>query len=344
MNIDCSQIGGEDSGYQQMSPMAPSIEYFDDDSDYASGDSYPSSILSSDYNFKYENGRRYFARRQVKYPFPNDDKEWNRLELTHHMWTLLLAGKLFKAPVGPEPLRILDLATGTGLWAIEVADQYPDSQVIGNDIAPTNPPWMPPNLDFHIEDIEDDWVFPPNSFDLIHIRGMAGFIKDWPRLISQCFTALKPGGYIELQDLSKPFQCNDGTCDENSILQKWVQLWEEGNIRSGREWLSVSANIKSIVNTAGFVDAVGEMGMIPTGGWHPDANLKELGMCMLKHWVEGAEGITLDMFTRVLGWKKTDVDELLVKIRKDLLNPKIHTFTTAWLLYARKPLVTKTLL
>jgi ubiquinone/menaquinone biosynthesis C-methylase UbiE len=38
------------------------------------------------------------------------------------MWTLLLAGKLFKAPVGPEPLRILDLATGTGLWAIEVAE------------------------------------------------------------------------------------------------------------------------------------------------------------------------------------------------------------------------------
>lgn len=203
---------------------------------------------------------------------------------------------------------------------------------------------MPQNLDFHIEDIEDDWVFSPNSFDLIHIRGMAGFIRDWPRLISQCFIALKPGGYLELKDLDSPFQCNDDTCGENSILQKWVQLWEEGNIRSGREWLSVSANIKSIISAAGFFDAVEEVAVIPTGGWHPDANLKELGMCMLRHWVEGAEGITLDMFTRVLGWKKADVDELLVKIRKDLLDPKIHTFTTARLLYARKPLVTKTLL
>lgn len=45
----------------------PMIDDFDDDSDYASGlDSYPSSVLSNDYNYKYENGRRYFARRQVR--------------------------------------------------------------------------------------------------------------------------------------------------------------------------------------------------------------------------------------------------------------------------------------
>lgn len=97
-----------------------------------------------------------------------------------------------------------------------------------------------------------------------------------------------------------------------------------------------------MISTAGFVDAVSEMAMVPTGGWHPDSNLKEVGMCMLKHWVEGAVGITLDMFTRVLGWRKTGVDELLAKISKDLLNPKIRTFTTAWLVHAWKPLAVKT--
>lgn len=64
---------GDDSYYGdeldwQVAPMLASMvdHDFDDDSDYASGfDSYPSSVLSSDYSYKYENGRRYFARRQV---------------------------------------------------------------------------------------------------------------------------------------------------------------------------------------------------------------------------------------------------------------------------------------
>jgi len=30
-----------------------------------------------------------------------------------------LDGKLLIAPIGPSPQRVLDIATGTGLWAIE---------------------------------------------------------------------------------------------------------------------------------------------------------------------------------------------------------------------------------
>lgn len=43
--------------------------------------------------------------------------------------------------------------------------------------------------------------------------------------------------------------------------------------------------------------------------------------------VTGAEGLTLAMFTRMLGWKKSEVDVLVANVRRALQDPKIHTYT-----------------
>jgi hypothetical protein len=46
---------------------------------------------------------------------------------------------------------------------------------------------VPPNLEFQIDDCELDWTFTKGSFDFIHIRGLHGSVKDWPRLLKQAF-------------------------------------------------------------------------------------------------------------------------------------------------------------
>ncbi len=58
------------------------------------------------------------------YLLPNDEKEQNRLDLYHHMTKLLLDGKLHLAPIGSNPQRILDLGTGTGIWAIDMGQSF----------------------------------------------------------------------------------------------------------------------------------------------------------------------------------------------------------------------------
>lgn len=49
---------------------------------------------------------------------PNDEPEAERLDIFHHMITL--ASGLHRAPIGPSPHKVLDLGTGTGIWAIEM--------------------------------------------------------------------------------------------------------------------------------------------------------------------------------------------------------------------------------
>jgi hypothetical protein len=57
-----------------------------------------------------------------------------------------------------------------------VAEKYPGAEVIGVDLSPIQPDWSPPNLRFHLDDFEDEWVYG-SDFDFIFMRNMAFTIK-----------------------------------------------------------------------------------------------------------------------------------------------------------------------
>lgn len=131
---------------QHQHNMAPTnedkdIEIGNDDTEVADGhstiDSDTTSLTSSVFHYVYENGRRYSSKRSSsgEYVLPNDEKEQERLDLFHHLFSLMLHGELFLAPIREEwrgkHKRVLDLGTGTGIWAIDLADAYPEWEVLG---------------------------------------------------------------------------------------------------------------------------------------------------------------------------------------------------------------------
>lgn len=77
------------------------------------------SAESSVRNYLYENGRRYHSFREGIYNFPNDDVEQEREDMKHAMLKLLCSQKLHFAPITNNPQEVLDIGTGTGIWAIE---------------------------------------------------------------------------------------------------------------------------------------------------------------------------------------------------------------------------------
>lgn len=118
---------------------------------------------------------------------PNDSAEHERLELQHRAMFLAAGGQLFYAPVA-KPQNVLDLGTGIGIWAIDVADAHPEALVTGVDLSPIQPSLSPPNTKWEIDDVEDDWTWPPDHFDLIYSQFMlSGSIADFKKYFRQAF-------------------------------------------------------------------------------------------------------------------------------------------------------------
>jgi hypothetical protein len=94
--------GDEDDGYETTTDSATSA-----------------SLASSAREFIYENGRRYHSFRKGAYLFPNDDREQDREDLKHAMYLKLFNKQLHFAPINTESANVIDLGTGTGIWAID---------------------------------------------------------------------------------------------------------------------------------------------------------------------------------------------------------------------------------
>lgn len=73
-----------------------------------------------------------------------------------------------------------------GIWAIEVGERLPDAHVRGIDLSPTQPPWVPSNVDFLVDDCEDgEWL--DRDVDFVHLRFMTVVLRDVPRVLSNAF-------------------------------------------------------------------------------------------------------------------------------------------------------------
>ncbi|KAM3429636.1 hypothetical protein NHJ13734_008088 [Beauveria thailandica] len=84
---------------------------------------------------------------------PVDEEEIERLELMHNVLSKVFDNRLIFPPM-PAPRKILDCGCGAANWAVDVAEQYPDCEVLGIDVSPHMLPEHPPrNFDFQIDDL-----------------------------------------------------------------------------------------------------------------------------------------------------------------------------------------------
>lgn len=148
-------------------------------------------------------GRRYL--RGVPYVLPNDMGEINRLDFQHYMMRYALRGN-FAAPIGAAPDSILDVGSGTGRWAMEMAQTFPHASVIGVDVTP--PPSetergasaRPDNYTFVTGNVLERLPFDDGSFAFTHQRYMIGAIPRsvWPRAIAELARVTRRGGWVEV--------------------------------------------------------------------------------------------------------------------------------------------------
>ena len=133
-----------------------------------------------------------------------------RLNCQHYIWLQELGYNLHPSipfsSLGENP-RIADVATGTGVWLLEVARSYPTATCDGFDISLAQAPaavWLPSNVSFS----EWDMFKPPpanliGTYDIVHVRLVVLVIqnKDPVSTIRNLAALLKPNGYIQWDEI-----------------------------------------------------------------------------------------------------------------------------------------------
>ncbi|KFY21825.1 hypothetical protein V493_07095 [Pseudogymnoascus sp. VKM F-4281 (FW-2241)] len=140
-----------------------SKQYKDPGLDDRDGSSEYLSLTGEANEYVFENGRRYHEYKRGRYMLPNDENEMDREDMKHHISMLITKGRLHLAPIGPNPKVILDIGTGTGIWAIDTADLYPNAKVIATDLRALKPGGYLELVEMHVIPTSPDNTLPPNS-------------------------------------------------------------------------------------------------------------------------------------------------------------------------------------
>lgn len=253
--------------------------------------------------------------------------------MMHHIFKLIKDGKLFEASVPKTVQRVLDLGCGTGIWAMDFADEYPSAEVLGIDISPIQPNLVPPNVKFEIDDIEEEFAHP-QPFDYIHCRYMAYAVKNWSRLVQQVYNHTASGGTAEFTDYDLTYRSDDGTLD-NTTLKAWGDDMPRAGRMIGREPCP-GLYLETWMREAGFTNIMHKVYKIPIGPWAADKHHKVLGAYNFAMLNQGAEAFSLRLFINVLGWSYEEVQVLLAKVKSDLKDRRIHAYTEMHCVWGQK--------
>ncbi|KAJ5833918.1 hypothetical protein N7474_002229 [Penicillium riverlandense] len=314
------------------------------DASLEDGQSETTSIGSSIHRGILANGRRYQALSAKDYIIPSDEQQFESYE-AGHLVTLMLdldrENPFFRAPIVDSLQNILDIGTGKGSWAIDVADMFPETSVRGVDLYPPPVTWMPPNCTLEVDDVLQEWTWT-EKFDLIHLRNMVGSFSehDWEIVYKRCYNGLKPGGWIEQLESSPHIEADDESIKPDSQLKTWGDNMISCGTKAGRACDTMNTMAAAIQKT-GFVDVHERNYKRPIGPWPRDKQLKEAGMVNYEHWSRGLEGWGMWLLTNFgspHAWTKEEVQVYVAKLRNELKDPRCHPYHRSRRVWARKPM------
>jgi ubiquinone/menaquinone biosynthesis C-methylase UbiE len=139
--------------------------------------------------------------------------------------------------------RVLDGACGPGGWAMEVAFQHPDIEVVGFDVSEAMISYANTqarvqgleNASFQVMNLLKPLDFPDNSFDLSNVR-FVNFLpaSTWPQFVRELARVTRLGGFIRLTESEWWYFSNSPALETlNSLVIKAIQI-QGGYSQTGR--------------------------------------------------------------------------------------------------------------
>lgn len=304
-----------------------------------SEDDEPDTYTIDDEDYPVHFGRTYHRYRAGSYLFPNDPQEKDRMDLQFRLIRFAFGGRPFLAPV-QNPLNVLDIGTGSGIWAIELADNmFPDAQITGIDLSANQPRQVPPNVVFEQQDCSDpDWCRPLDSFDFIFCQSLLGSLKDYQQMLITARKYITPGtGWIECCEIDNVPWCDDNTMPPNWPLRAWSEWMVSAADQAGRP-IRIAPSVKRWMEASGYVDVHEEVVKIPVGTWPARPDLKHLGRHFQTLVHDSLAASCYKLFDKVLHWSREDIELFLASVRESLQNcRRVHSYYRCYTVYGRRP-------
>ncbi|KAI2635243.1 S-adenosyl-L-methionine-dependent methyltransferase [Xylaria nigripes] len=272
------------------------------------------------------------------YYVPVDEDETIRLRIQHGVLTMMFDNRSIFPPI-TAPKRVLDCGFGTGEWAFHVAWEHPRCEVRGVDIAPHhhNPEESLENLYLDIDDLNMSFQFPPNHFDLVNSRLVAGGINGsrWTGYLRDIFRSLRPGGWVQMVEVDYNAQSDNGALDDSSALRQWSQtyLYAMEQCKDPRAPRQLGAWLRE----AGFTDVDERMMQLPMCAWPNNQRDRDIGAANEENVRMLLSSLAIYPFTQYLGLSITEFHVLVAKARSEAANPAVKPYFPLYVCVGKKP-------
>lgn len=216
----------------------------------------PVPDLSSTAQLKWVGGR--LVMQSDPYVLPKDLQESNRLDLQHYMLKYALLGNNYLAPI-QMPQAVLDIGCGTGRWVVEMAQQFPQANIIGVDLVVPSISDPPFNCTFTAGNILTGLDFPDQSFDFVHMRLLYSAIpaRAWPGVIHEMVRMTRQGGWIESVEAA--------TIENRGPSAEQMNTWIIDACRMRGLDMTIAPHLGLMLQTAGLQDVQQRIISLPIG-------------------------------------------------------------------------------
>ncbi|KAJ5488180.1 hypothetical protein N7453_011634 [Penicillium expansum] len=280
-----------------------------------------------------ENGRTYHGYRKGIYPLPCDEEEQDRLDIFHKLFTVARAedGLIY----APHP-RDLEFST----WVVgRVANKFPNSFVVGVDLAPIQPTNCPKNCDFYAPfDFEAPWTMGEDSWDIIHMQMGCGSVASWPSLYRRVFQHLRPGAWFEQVEIDFRPRVEDKDGEPGRAMASWYSTLKHATEATMRPLAHSSNDTIRNLQEAGFTEIDHQIVGLPMNPWHPDSHEQKVARWYNLAISESVQPLCLAPFSRVLSWSREQIDRIAFDVKQEAFDKKIKTYNLLHIYQARKPL------